>query len=90
MRHFVTIANRQVNSDAILGVEGALLGQAGKIRLYLEPRLASLMSGAGEGVYLSSAGFQDQPAILELSGAEAGRFREQWQQGQQQMQSATG
>lgn len=88
---YATIANRQVNLDFIFGAEGVQQNQTGKIRLYVDSKLSSFVGGAGEGVHMASAGSLDQPAIIELTGAEAGKFREQWQKllGQQ-TQSAAG
>jgi hypothetical protein len=76
---FVTIANKQVNANAILGVDGALPKQKGKVKLYLDPRIAPLLSGLPDTHYVASSA-SDQPAIIDLIGEAADAFRQQWQQ----------
>jgi hypothetical protein len=70
---FFTIANRQVNINAILGAD---IPKEGRLKLYLDHRAAPLVSGLKNTHY--TAGSSDQPLILELTGEPAEEFRKQW------------
>ncbi len=73
MQHFVTIANRQINTLYILAVEGCQEGQTGNIKLYLDPLAGGLLNGSGIKLKAES-GVQ----TMELTGDSATAFRKEW------------
>lgn len=77
---FLTIGDRQLNSDYIMATEGCIsTGQPGPatVFLYVDPRAAMPFAGTDHVAYVAAKG-PDQSAILQLKGEQAIAFRKQW------------
>ena len=76
---YVNIGNRQLNQNAIVGVEGCLPGQTGKVRIFVDPIAGSFLASSPELHFIAAAN-QQSTAIVELTGEQAQTFRMEWQQ----------
>jgi hypothetical protein len=74
MRHFVPIANRQINTAYILATEGCLPQDHGNVMLFLDQRATAFLKGV-PGIEVKAAG---EIRTLELTGEAAKTFRTDW------------
>lgn len=74
---FLTIGDRQLNSDYIMVAEGCLPGQTGAVTLHVDQRAAAPFTGTAHLQYTAGVG-PERAAVITLNGKLGDAFRMQW------------